>query len=317
MSVTSNGSAKSEDFVGIATTATPPPSSEDDDYEDLDYGSKKKTEPVPVPREQAKVEEEVVAVEPIYTMVVKSPRIVQAFDQEPTDQPVNGVDHSEAEREAGDGQQAGESPVPWEYKLPAPPTPFQDSMPVAPPAESIVTATESSSRPTSSMSVDSLQENLETETPVPETGVMLQSGADLLEESVTEEMLSPTKKNQEIFVLSSDPRDQQYGLESTTDELHSQSAPSSMPPLPTSSPPPESDEDDHVHPANVSLDSDMRFSITTYNRRIANDSTYDKKLSRSDSSDLATLTGEFLLSFRGTLPGNQSDCFLFLFCSLF
>ena len=177
-------------MVEIAATATPPPSSEDDDYEDLDYGSKKKTEPVPVPREQAKVEEEVVAVEPIYTMVVKSPRIVQAFDQEPTDQPVNGVDHSEAAREAGDGQQAGESPVPWEYKLPAPPTPFQDSMPVAPPAESVVTATESSSRPTSSMSVDSLQENLETETPVPETGVMLQSGADLLEESVTEEMLS-------------------------------------------------------------------------------------------------------------------------------
>ena len=119
VSVTSNGSAKSEDMVEIAATATPPPSSEDDDYEDLDYGSRKKTEPVTVPQEQAKVAEEVVAVEPIYTMVVKSPRIVQAFDQEPTDQPVNGVDHSEAEREAGDGQQAGESPVPWEYKLPA------------------------------------------------------------------------------------------------------------------------------------------------------------------------------------------------------
>lgn len=80
---------------------------------------------------------------------------------------------------------------------------------------------------------------------------------------------------------------QQYGIESTTDDPPFVTAqPSSLPPLPCTSPPDFSDDDGGGGDAENEHDSSgLIFSISTYQRRVKSESTYDKKLVRSDSPD--------------------------------
>lgn len=214
------------------------------------------------------------------------------------------------ERDAGDGQT--ESPIMWEYKLPAPPTPFQD--PAQSPLDKLQIASESElSRSTrSSMSTDSLQQNKSTDEEnfakdsprssidcqeseaetsaeisikedcgVKEVALKLHRGLELLGETTTEEpslddaaieeVVNVAEENKVVLQSSDDPEAKPYGIESTTDEPLSQ--PSSLPPVPSTLPPIDSD-DDFPQP-------DMQFSIATYTVRVSKDSTYERKLARS------------------------------------
>lgn len=310
--------------------------SSEDDYEQLDYRRKNNTEKeTNGTYSEAHQEEETVVAEPIYTMVIKSPKPLVAVDVEPenndkieqsnenmqVDEPdrcdVKAIvmlreEEPEMERDAGDGQT--DSPIMWEYKLPAPPTPFQD--PAQSPLDKLLIANESDSSHStrSSMSTDSLQQNrsadeensikdsprssidsqestaeISTEISIDcdnkEVAIQLHHGLELLGETTTEESTLDTlviedvvnvAEENKVILQSSDPKAKPYGIESTTDEPMSQ--PSSLPPAPSTLPPIDSDDD--------SLQSEsMQFSITTYNVRVSNDSTYEKKLARSASSD--------------------------------
>ena len=295
-----SSAAASPDAISGRPVDTP----SEDDYEVLNY--KKQEEQVEVKAEEEKVNsgtysqaqenEEIVISEPIYTMVIKSPKPLRAVDwdekvnAEP-DKIIPTADDNRAEEEAepeernaGDGQT--ESPVMWEYKLPAPPTPFQDSGDSPMDKLQFASVTESNhSRPGSSMSADSLQEQSsadeeEVERPKIVTGidttVELCHGKELVEESNTEDVpldCSTDVVEQVVVLEPSDPEAKQFGIESTTDEQ-----PLSLPPAVPSTLPPCDSEDS-------SLQSEMKFSIATYNIRTTEDSTYDKKLSRSNSPD--------------------------------
>ena len=284
---------------------------------------------------QARESEEVVVSEPIYTMVIKSPKVMKAVDWEPNQSESTNGDsiplteqadkievvkscmmevEPEMERDAGDGQT--ESPVMWEYKLPAPPTPFQDSGDS--PLDKLQTATvgESNRSRRSSMSTDSLQhgsgdedeiekDSLRSSIVCPElefkedggpVSVQLEHGVELLEETRTEEQpldipvisgaeektSAVVKEEEKVVVLkSSDPEAKQYGIESTTDEPLSLQQEVSLPPVPSTMPPSDSEDD--------SLQSEMRFSIATYNLRVSKDSSYEKKL-RSISPETLPVT---------------------------
>ncbi|XP_045025945.1 cordon-bleu protein-like 1 isoform X4 [Daphnia magna] len=307
--------------------------SSEDDYEQLDYRRKNSEEKEKNDTyRKAHEEEEMVISEPIYTMVIKSPKPLVAVDVEPeknnimeqtnedvqVDEPdrcdIKAIvmlreEEPEMERDAGDGQT--ESPIMWEYKLPAPPTPFQD--PAQSPLDKLQIASESElSRSTrSSMSTDSLQQNKSTDEEnfakdsprssidcqeseaetsaeisikedcdVKEVALKLHRGLELLGETTTEEpslddaaieeVVNVAEENK-VVLQSSDPEAKPYGIESTTDEPLSQ--PSSLPPVPSTLPPIDSD-DDFPQP-------DMQFSIATYTVRVSKDSTYERKLARS------------------------------------
>ncbi|KAK4018490.1 hypothetical protein OUZ56_000541 [Daphnia magna] len=307
--------------------------SSEDDYEQLDYRRKNSEEKEKNDTyRKAHEEEETVVSEPIYTMVIKSPKSLVAVDveleknnimeqtneHEQVDEPdrcdIKAIvmlreEEPEMERDAGDGQT--ESPIMWEYKLPAPPTPFQD--PAQSPLDKLQIASESElSRSTrSSMSTDSLQQNKSTDEEnfakdsprssidcqeseaetsaeisikedcdVKEVALKLHRGLELLGETTTEEpslddaaieeVVNVAEENK-VVLQSSDPEAKPYGIESTTDEPLSQ--PSSLPPVPSTLPPIDSD-DDFPQP-------DMQFSIATYTVRVSKDSTYERKLARS------------------------------------
>lgn len=308
--------------------------SSEDDYEQLDYRRKNSEEKEKNDTyRKAHEEEETVVSEPIYTMVIKSPKPLVAVDVEPeknnimeqtnedvqVDEPdrcdIKAIvmlreEEPEMERDAGDGQT--ESPIMWEYKLPAPPTPFQD--PAQSPLDKLQIASESElSRSTrSSMSTDSLQQNKSTDEEnfakdsprssidcqeseaetsaeisikedcdVKEVALKLHRGLELLGETTTEEpslddaaieeVVNVVEENKVVLQSSDDPEAKPYGIESTTDEPLSQ--PSSLPPVPSTLPPIDSD-DDFPQP-------DMQFSIATYTVRVSKDSTYERKLARS------------------------------------
>ncbi|XP_046445772.1 mucin-5AC-like isoform X8 [Daphnia pulex] len=322
--------------------------SSEDDYELLNY-RREKIEPAIVekngPFSEAHEKEEVVVSEPIYTMVIKSPRPLVAVNVGPEKDdksgqtngdvhvdepdrmevkasPIPAEEGPEMERDAGDGQT--ESPIMWEYKLPAPPTPFQDS--IQSPLDKLQIASESDSSRSrrSSMSTDSLQHNRSAEEEdlvkdsprssigsqeepvapqvVPkisikedcdtnEDAIKLDLGAELQGESATEEPAvngSPVEEVLKVVVVeekvvvlqSSDPEAKPYGVESTTDEPLSLE-PTSLPPVPSTLPPCDSDDDSIGQP-------DMRFSIATYTVRVNKDSTYEKKLARSGSPEELT-----------------------------
>lgn len=313
--------------------------SSEDDYELLNY-RREKSEDKNESFREAHQKEEVVVSEPIYTMVIKSPRPLVAVNVEPEKddkcQQTNGdiqVDEPDRlevkanpipaeeepvmERDAGDGQT--ESPIMWEYKLPAPPTPFQDS--IQSPLDKLQIASETESR-RSSMSTDSLQNNrsaeeedfvkdsprssidsheeeplspqvlpkisIKEDCDTNEDAIKLHLGVELLGESATEESVLICPAIEEVKVVeekvvvlqSSDPEAKPYGIESTTDEPLSLE-PSSLPPVPSTLPPCDSDDDSLTTP-------DMRFSIATYTVRVNKDSTYEKKLARSSSPDQLT-----------------------------
>jgi hypothetical protein len=84
-----------------------------------------------------------------------------------------------------------------------------------------------------------------------------------------------------VVLQSSDPEAKPYGVESTTDEPLSLE-PTSLPPVPSTLPPCESDDD------SIGGQPDMRFSIATYTVRVNKDSTYEKKLARSGSPEELT-----------------------------
>ena len=338
----------SEEDSSNATSERPANSvSSEDDYELLNY-RREKIDPVIVekntPFSEAHEKEEVVVSEPIYTMVIKSPRPLVAVNVEPEKDdkcghtngdvqvdepdrmevkasPILTEEGPEMERDAGDGQT--ESPIMWEYKLPAPPTPFQDS--IQSPLDKLQIASESDSSRSrrSSMSTDSLQQSRSAEedlvkdsprssigsqeesvTPqvVPEISikedcdtnedaVKLDLGAELLGESATEESsvnsspmeeaVKAVEEEKVVVLQSSDPEAKPYGAESTTDEPLSLE-PTSLPPVPSTLPPCDSDDDSISQP-------DMRFSIATYTVRVTKDSTYEKKLTRSDSPEELTI----------------------------
>lgn len=322
----------------------------EDDYEVVRYQKDESNVPVHLPVEgvhkimqpetynRAVEEEEMVVPEPIYTMVIKSPRLMRAVDQpldkDQTGGPTSGEviaeldkvirqassaeDEEEEEegqpdmeRDAGDGQT--ESPVMWEYKLPAPPTPFQDSNDSH--LDKLEFASDSNLSRRSSMSADSFQnsgdqvelqtDSLDYREPVIEvftkqepTAVVMElhRGIELLDETPTEEQIGhlpevkavevteKVPQEDKIVILgTSDPQAQQYGIESTTDEpislpeISSSISLPSLPPIPNTLPPSDS-EDDSIQ------STDMRFSIATYNRRIIKDSSYEEKL-RSGSPD--------------------------------
>ena len=313
--------------------------SSEDDYELLNYRRERSEDKNESFREAHK-KEEVVVSEPIYTMVIKSPRPLVAVNVEPEKddkcQQTNGdiqVDEPDRmevkanpipaeeepvmERDAGDGQT--ESPIMWEYKLPAPPTPFQDS--IQSPLDKLQIASETESR-RSSMSTDSLQDNrsaeeedfvkdsprssidsqeeeplspqvlpkisIKEDCDTNQDAIKLHLGVELLGESATEESVLICPAIEEVKVVeekvvvlqSSDPEAKPYGVESTTDEPLSLEL-SSLPPVPSTLPPCDSDDDSLTTP-------DMRFSIATYTVRVNKDSTYEKKLARSSSPDQLT-----------------------------
>jgi hypothetical protein len=341
----------SEGDSSNATSERPANSvSSEDDYELLNY-RREKIEPAIVekngPFSEAHEKEEVVVSEPIYTMVIKSPRPLVAVNVGPEKDdksgqtngdvhvdepdrmevkasPIPAEEGPEMERDAGDGQT--ESPIMWEYKLPAPPTPFQDS--IQSPLDKLQIASESDSSRSrrSSMSTDSLQHNRSAEEEdlvkdsprssigsqeepvaapqvVPkisikedcdtnEDAIKLDLGAELQGESATEEpavngppveeVLKVVVMEEKVVVLqSSDPEAKPYGVESTTDEPLSLE-PTSLPPVPSTLPPCESDDD------SIGGQPDMRFSIATYTVRVNKDSTYEKKLARSGSPEELT-----------------------------
>lgn len=287
--------------------------SSDSDYEVISYDkeeTKKKTKEMKKVESyhQARMAEEVVKAEPLYTMVIKSPTVVRAKEEDANNAVTTNGDHK------ADSEEQKESPVMWEYKLPAPPTPFQDS------GNSSVMLDKTQDDPVaessrhSSMSTDSLQESSFDEEKSPRPGadsglgapsaaspiiveeatkVTLHHGAHLMEESVTEEpqttaaVITARRDSDSVLVLPKDPLVNQYGMESTTDEPLS--PPSSIPPLPSTSPPSYSDSEDDEAELNS---AGLRFSISTYTRREVDrdQPTYDKKLSRPDSPDLAPLT---------------------------
>lgn len=303
----------------------PAETSSEDDYEELNYKREAGTTETLDVFNRAEQKEEVVLSEPIYTMVIKSPKLMKAIDRQSSkdhvpandekivavvpDQVVAPITNTEEvepvepemERDAGDGQT--ESPVMWEYKLPAPPTPFADSN--ESPLDKLQIACESSLSRRSSMSSDSLrqasgdeeepeglgrssidQQESITEIFIKEerqSALRLDRGAELLGETATEDqpldydaIAQVTEKvveDKEVVVLvqSSDPEAKQYGIESTTDgPISVQVSKSNLPPVPSTLPPSDSEED--------STQSDLRFSIATYDRRVKKDSTYDKKL---------------------------------------
>ena len=287
----------------------------DDDYEVLNYPKKKTTDPVAVEAAMngAKQREEMLASEPIYTMVIKTPPVsIRAVVHEKVDimttsspllsDEMDNEDEPEVERDAGDGQT--ESPILWEYKLPAPPTPFQDSLISSVKSLPLVaetTITESSGRSRmSSMSVDSLQDGGRSSdededqsrsplTPRTDSGVCVKvtlfSGSELLGESITD-CLETSSTNEAIKDPSLVMVLKDAQLESTTDEPLSlnSSAPASLPPLPSTSPPSYSDEEENE------ADSDsMRFSISTYRRRVKKDSLYDHKIAINSKSNPGTI----------------------------
>lgn len=341
----------SEGDSSNATSERPANSvSSEDDYELLNY-RREKIEPAIVekngPFSEAHEKEEVVVSEPIYTMVIKSPRPLVAVNVGPEKDdksgqtngdvhvdepdrmevkasPIPAEEGPEMERDAGDGQT--ESPIMWEYKLPAPPTPFQDS--IQSPLDKLQIASESDSSRSrrSSMSTDSLQHNRSAEEEdlvkdsprssigsqeepvapqvVPkisikedcdtnEDVIKLDLGAELQGESATEEpavngppveeVVKVVVEEEKVVVVlqSSDPEAKPYGVESTTDEPLSLE-PTSLPPVPSTLPPCESDDD------SIGGQPDMRFSIATYTVRVNKDSTYEKKLARSGSPEELT-----------------------------
>jgi len=86
------------------------------------------------------------------------------------------------------------------------------------------------------------------------------------------------EEEEKVVVLQpTDPEAKPYGVESTTDEPLSLE-PTSLPPVPSTLPPCDSDDDSIGQP-------DMRFSIATYTVRVNKDSTYEKKLARSGSPE--------------------------------
>lgn len=341
----------SEEDSSNATSERPANSvSSEDDYELLNY-RREKIEPAIVekngPFSEAHEKEEVVVSEPIYTMVIKSPRPLVAVNVGPEKDdksgqtngdvhvdepdrmevkasPIPAEEGPEMERDAGDGQT--ESPIMWEYKLPAPPTPFQDS--IQSPLDKLQIASESDSSRSrrSSMSTDSLQHNRSAEEEdlvkdsprssigsqeeplapqvVPkisikedcdtnEDAIKLDLGAELQGESATEEpvvngppveqvvkVVVEEEEEKVVVLQSSDPEAKPYGVESTTDEPLSLE-PTSLPPVPSTLPPCDSDDDSIGQP-------DMRFSIATYTVRVNKDSTYEKKLARSGSPEELT-----------------------------
>ena len=321
----------------------------DDDYEVLNYPKKiNSTDPVAVVAAMngARQREEMLASEPIYTMVIKTPPVsIRAVVQEKVEMDIvttsspmlsDEMDHEderEVERDAGDGQT--ESPILWEYKLPAPPTPFQDSLISSVKSLPLVaetTVTESSGRSRmSSMSVDSLQDGGRSSdededqsrsplTPRTDSGVCVKvtlfSGSELLGESITDCLETSStdeavKEPPVVMVL----KDAQ--LESTTDEPLSlnSSAPASLPPLPSTSPPSYSDEEENE------ADSDsMRFSISTYRRRAEEDSHYDHKMATNSNSNAGTILVSHLICFVcwavtqfGTCLWPHNDVVLFCF----
>ena len=304
--------------------------SSEDDYEVLNYAKKNnKTDQVAVEAAMngARQREEVLASEPIYTMVIKPPptairavvedKVDEALSNSPvhSDEMEHGTeveeDEPEVERDAGDGQT--ESPILWEYKLPAPPTPFQDSLTSStikslPPLVAETTVTESSGRSRlSSMSVDSLQDRSSGDdededhqshspplTPRTDSGVgvkvTLFSGSELLGESITD-CLDENDDLNESMKESGAPmvielKDAQ--MESTSDEPLSinSSAPASLiPPLP-SYPPPSYSDDDQQH---ENEEEAMQFSISTYRRREEEDALYDHKMVTSSEGTLILL----------------------------
>jgi hypothetical protein len=134
-----------------------------------------------------------------------------------------------------------------------------------------------------------------------EDAIKLHLGAELLGESATEEsavncpeieeVVQIVEEEKIVVLQSSDPEAKPYGVESTTDEPLSLE-PSSLPPVPSTLPPCDSDDDSLTTP-------DMRFSIATYTVRVTKDSTYEKKLARVGSPE--ELTKELVEPVAGKL----------------
>lgn len=337
----------------------------EDDYEVIKYQHEDKIYVAPSPPadetdraySRAAEKEEMVVPEPIYTMVIKSPRLMRAVDQsldgDQTAGPTSGEvlaeldkvirqassaeddqedeeeeeeERPEMKRDAGDGQT--ESPVMWEYKLPAPPTPFQDSNDSH--LNQLEFASESNlSGHSSSMSTNSFQhsadqlesqeESIDYLQPViefvtkqePVTVIELDRGVELMDETATEEQIGHlaqpkavqvvekvTQEEQVVVLETSDPQAKQYGIESTTDEpislAETSVSLSSLPPIPNTLPPSDSEDDSIQSP-------DMRFSIATYKLRVSKDLSYEEKLRSGSPDGLPS-------NLTASVVGNKNSC---------
>ena len=247
----------------------------ENEYEILDFNKKAadveaEEEPEENGFKRADVAEEIVQIEPLYSMIIKTPLVVKPVElelaaapaedaeseeqgadvEEVEDPPIQSVSAfadevlREVERRRSLGLESGaeatvpaaEYPVPWSEKLPDPPTPFQDvAAPLNPPE---------SSDSESVMSDDSLQHADQVQEKIPD-GITLQSGEELLGETRTEDVMILEHGNEE------------FGTESSTDPT--------VPSLPLL--PPPSDHSDNESAV-------MRFTISTYGQRT---------LDRSDS----------------------------------
>ena len=162
-------------LADLTITADSSSSAEEEGYEVLNFQRKK--EPV-ASYCKADVNEEVLKAEPLYTMVIKSPKSIR---------PTQPQDQKESEKNKVE-EMSAESPIMWEYKLPAPPAAFKD-------VQQSSTAPEDSSSSSdvdSCISVDSLQMDVQVdvqETPVLMIdSVVLNQGSHLLDETPTDDV---------------------------------------------------------------------------------------------------------------------------------
>lgn len=153
-----------------------------------------------------------------------------------------------------------ESPVLWEYKLPAPPTPFADNGEALPLAEKLSIKSDSDRSRSSSISVDSLQEvTVELDDPIPsqtvqqvtttaiietvqtEDKVTLDNGDQLMGESSVDEpaVKEQSEENEAVETTQTERIPSPLKEEEPTAEeiVSDESLPSIIPPLPITSPP--------------------------------------------------------------------------------
>ena len=220
--------------------------------------------------------EERVESEAIYSMVVKkstqSVKVVDLHEEascdsskelvnqvesinEPTDKVVSDVIKVDEEPEVQRApDERAESPVLWEDKLPAPPTPFADNGEGSPVVEKPSIKSDSDRSRSSSISADSLQEVEipELVDPIPsptiqqvittaviesDDKVTLEHGNELMGESLTEESTVEEQTVEKIETTECIPSPVSLKEQPIEEAIADGSLPSIIPPLPLTSPP--------------------------------------------------------------------------------
>lgn len=318
--------------------------------------------------------------EALYTMVIKSPKSIRATDLEEQDKPLPVSDRSDSSDPAGRGEEekeeeaprepapepdgpgqpevigqtpeaVAESPIMWEYKLPAPPPAFKDAVTShssTAPEDTSTTGSVSDGDTDSSISIDSLQvesrDDIDDQPEAPplpsaqvgeqpevdsagaqeagrklarsdkrpevvsEPEVVTGSGPEVEADSIvihfepkgailnefvsvgsvvvdcTPEVIVEAVQHPHPETLTLNEGSDLQGETTTEDVAITTEPPEAEASLPPCSPSPPDEEEEPESPPELPEKPEMRFSISTYHRRVKKEGlSYDKKLNRSES----------------------------------